>query len=102
MSASHLENKHESIVEGFVAAIGKDLMMLGGNAADDLLMVGSYVFTEERHSERGIITLVLDQDKVIVEGLAVSGWKAVGTPKTITKSGGNWIYTIDDQPALDV
>jgi len=102
VSASHLEVPHENIVEGFVSEVGKDINMLGGNAADDYIMSGSYVFTNDKHSERGILTLVLDQEKVIVEGLAVSGWKPVGTPKTVTKSEGCWLFTIDDQPALDV
>ena len=34
--------------------------------------------------------------------MAASGWKAIGTEKTITKSNGQWILTIDDQPALEV
>lgn len=102
VSASHLEAPHENIVKGFVSEVGKDINMLGGNAGDDYQMSGSYVFTNKKHSERGILTLVLDQGKVIVDGLAVSGWKPVGTPKTITKSEGNWVYTIDNQPALDL
>lgn len=102
VSASHLEIPHEDIVKGFVSEVGKDINMLGGNAGDDFELKGGYIFSNEKYSERGILTLVLDQEKIIVEGLAVSGWKPVGTPKTITKSEGNWVFTIDNQPALDV
>ena len=34
--------------------------------------------------------------------MAISGWKPFGVFRTITKSKGNLIYTIDDQPALDI
>ena len=34
--------------------------------------------------------------------MAVSGWKGIGTIKTITQANGNVVHMIDDQPALDV
>ncbi len=37
-----------------------------------------------------------------VNGIATCGWKPIGTTKTITKSKGNIVYTIDDKPALDM
>ena len=51
---------------------------------------------------KGIVTLIIDQDKILMNGLAVSGWKPVGTEKKITKSNGPWIYTIDGEPAVDL
>jgi hypothetical protein len=65
-------------------------------------MQGGFIFTNDKFSHRAIMALFLDQDKIEVIGQAVSGWKAVGTPKTITKSERNLVYTIDDQPALDM
>ena len=37
-----------------------------------------------------------------LQGIAISGWKGVGTPKTITKAEGNIVYRIDGESALDV
>jgi hypothetical protein len=37
-----------------------------------------------------------------VKGKATHGWKAVGTEKTVTRSEGNRVYTIDNIPALDI
>ena len=34
--------------------------------------------------------------------MAISGWKPIGIFRTVTKSKGNLIYTIDDQPALEM
>jgi len=39
---------------------------------------------------------------VEIHGLATSGWDDIGIEKTITKSEGNIVYTIDDEPAADV
>ncbi len=50
----------------------------------------------------GLLSLILDEEKIDVKGIAVSGWKPVGTVKKITKSEGPWVYTIDNEPAMDV
>jgi len=71
-------------------------------AGDDFTMTGTFVFTNGKSSDNGIVAVILDQDKFILEGLAICGWKSVGTTKTITKSEGCWVYSIDDEPALDM
>jgi hypothetical protein len=44
----------------------------------------------------------LDEDKITIKGIATCGWKAVGTVRTVTKSTGNHVFTIDDIPVLDL
>ena len=34
--------------------------------------------------------------------MAISGWKPIGVYRTVTKSTGNLIYTIDGQPAIEM
>jgi hypothetical protein len=46
--------------------------------------------------------LIIDQDKISISGLAVSGWKPVGTEKKVTKTEDSWILSIDDEPAMNV
>jgi len=48
------------------------------------------------------LALVFDNEKIMMKERASHGWKAVGTEKTITKSEGNRLFTIDGMPALDV
>jgi hypothetical protein len=100
--ASNLNSKGEALLEGMVAVIGEDITLIGGISADPAIYHGGKVFTNTRQSLHGIASLIIDQDKVSVEGMAVSGWKPVGTTKTVTKSEDNWVFTIDDQPALDM
>jgi hypothetical protein len=102
LSASHIETAGAGVMEGIIDALGEEATIVGGIAGDDLMMKGGFIFTNNKFSHRGIMALFIDQDKIEVQGYAVSGWKAVGTPKTVTKSEGNLVYSIDEQPALDM
>ena len=90
----------EMIIRGIEDVVGEDVTLFGGMAGDDFTMTGTFVFTNGKSTDNGIVAIVLDQDKYIMDGLAVCGWKSVGTTKTVTKSDGCWVYTIDDEPAL--
>jgi hypothetical protein len=46
--------------------------------------------------------LAVDEDKIRIRGKATCGWKAVGTERTVTKSVGNHVYTVDNIPVLDL
>jgi hypothetical protein len=48
------------------------------------------------------VALGFDRNVIELQGVATSGWKGIGTPKTITKAEGNIVYSIDEEPALDV
>jgi hypothetical protein len=91
----------EQIIKG-VKDVDADIPLYGGLAGDDLTMKASFVFSNNYESATGLIALVLDNDKVNITGLATSGWDDIGVEKTITKSEGNIVYTIDDEPAVDV
>jgi hypothetical protein len=71
-------------------------------AGDDMALTATYIFTQSNETNFGIVALVLDGSKVELQGMAITGWKPVGIARTITKSKGNMLYTIDDQPAVDM
>lgn len=97
-----LTEEGENIVEGITEGSGKDVTIFGGMAGDDLSLSGPMVFTKDKSSDKGLLALIIDEDKMEVNGIATCGWKPIGTTKTITKSKGNIVYTIDDKPALDM
>lgn len=101
LSAAHMELPFEVVIGGIVERAGSDIMLAGGIAGSSLTFEGT-IFTNDHHTNKGVISLVLDRDKVEMNGMAVSGWKPVGTEKTITKCVGPWIHTINDSPAMDV
>ena len=92
----------EPIIRSMEEVAGTGATIWGGVAGDDFIFKESFVFTNKKSLVEGIIMLVLDADKILVKGQAASGWKAVGTEKTITRSFGNWIYEIDNQPAAEM
>jgi hypothetical protein len=89
------------IIQGMVEKAGANATIIGGKAGDLITMEG-IVFTNNQSSDNGIVSLIFDQDKMTLKGMAASGWKPAGTEKKITHCIGPWIYTIDDQPAFDV
>lgn len=92
---------NDELIRGLTDAAGRDIMIAGGVSGDPADFSG-VVFTNDASSKGGLLALILDQDKVSISGLAVSGWKPVGTTKTITKSEGSWVFTIDNEPAMKV
>jgi hypothetical protein len=102
VSASHMETDAEQLLFGFEDVIGKEVNVYGGGAGDDYAFKEQFVFTNNTSSNRGMVVLVLDEDEIIIKGVATCGWKAVGTVRTVTKSEGNHVYTVDDLPVLDL
>ncbi len=99
----------DQIMDGITQGFGKptstaerELTIFGGMAGDDLIAEKPLVFINGKCKDNALIALIIDEDKIDVRGIATCGWKAIGTAKTVTKSEGNIVYTIDDKPALDM
>jgi hypothetical protein len=92
----------EILVRNIENVIGPHVNIYGGMAGDDYTMTGTYVFTHEKETDAGLVALVLDEDKISLHGMAISGWKPIGIFRTVTKSSDNLVYTIDGQPALEM
>ncbi len=92
----------ETLIRTIEKVVGPQVSMYGGMAGDDISFTGTYVFTNKKATDYGMVALVLDEDKVELHGMAISGWKPMGVSRKITKSEDNLIYTIDDRPALEM
>ena len=92
----------ELIIEGLQEGAGQALPMYGGLAGDDLALENTYAFSQDGASENCLVTLAVDTEKVLLKGLAISGWEPVGGVNTITECEGNVIYAINGEPAYDV
>jgi hypothetical protein len=101
IAAADFEIPGEQIIKGLLDKAGADVTVIGAMAGEPVNFSGT-VFTNHSKSTSGILSLIVDEEKIDVKGVAVSGWKPVGTVKKITKSEGAWIYTIDNGPAMDV
>lgn len=95
----------EGITKGFeslASSEDKEVTIFGGKAGDDLALEETFVFTNGKCRHNALVALIIDEDKIDVRGVATCGWKAIGTTKTVTKSEGNIVFTVDDKPALDI
>jgi hypothetical protein len=102
ISGAHMSTDAEELLKGFEDVIGTEVNVYGSMAGDDMSFTEQFVFTNDRESNRGVVVLALDEDKIKIRGRATCGWKAVGTPKTVTRSEGNHVFTVDDVPVLDL
>jgi hypothetical protein len=102
ISSGWLQTDGEQIVKGIEDGFGGEPTVFGGMAGDDLALREPVVFTYGKSSTTGLVAIIIDQDKIDISGIATCGWKPIGITKTVTRSEGNIVYTIDDQPALDL
>lgn len=102
LAVSGLTVDGQAIVEGIIENNNDNLSMFGGLAGDDSKFEETYVFTEKEVFSNGVIMLLLNREKIKVSGIASSGWIGLGADLKVTKSIGNIVYTIDNEPALDV
>ena len=102
MSASGKMIDGESLVRSIEKTVGPQINLFGGMAGDDITFTGTYVFMNNQSTDYGMVALILDEERISLHGMAISGWKPMGIFRTVTRSEDNLIYTIDEQPALKV
>ncbi|MGD8523131.1 MAG: FIST N-terminal domain-containing protein [Desulfobacterales bacterium] len=92
----------DQIVNGITDTMDRQVPLFGGRSGDDLRRQETFVFSASKTISNGVVALIFDQSTIDLQGIAVSGWKGIGTPKTITKAEGNIVYEIDNEPVLDM
>jgi hypothetical protein len=102
IAGSSLETDAEEMLHGFEDILGKQVNVFGGMAGDDFAFTTQYVFTNGRTSPRGIVAVVLDEEKITIKGRATCGWKPMGTERTVTRSDGHRVYTVDGIPVVEL
>lgn len=90
-----------ALTKGINDTLDKTTRVFGAMAGDDLNFKKSFVFTEKKISEDGIAYLVFNSDKIEINGMTVCGWQGIGAGFIISKTDGNYIYEINNKPALD-
>lgn len=92
----------EKIIIGIKDSLKREIPIFGGLAGDDWNLVETFALSRKGKTSHGLTAVVIDNDKIDVQGLATSGWEPIGAVHTITKSKDNVVYTINNEPALDV
>ena len=102
VASGGIRTNGEMIIGGIEDAAGKDTKIFGGLGASDFQSMKTFVFTNGKISYDGILALILNEEKINISSFATGGCQPLGIFHTITRSEGNIVYTIDDQPAFDL
>lgn len=89
-----------TLVHELSKAIGKEKIFFGGMAGDDMTLTGTSVFTQNHETNHGLVALVLNADRVSLNGMAITGWKRLGISRKVTNSKGKYLYAIDGKSAV--
>ncbi|WP_137814600.1 FIST signal transduction protein [Gandjariella thermophila] len=96
-----LVREQETLLRGCYAVLGASVPLFGGAAAEGFQRCGPYVLGGERVLSDAAVAVTIASEAPL--SVAVRhGWRTVGDPMIVTGSGNGWVYTLDDQPALDV
>lgn len=96
-----LAGDQQEIVRGAYGVVGAAVPLVGGCAGDDLKMRTTFQLHGTEVLGDAIVAAAISSDAPF--GIGVHhGWRPVGEPMLVTKSGGNRVHTLDDRPALDV
>ena len=102
VASGGVKTNGENIIEGIEEGAGSNVRIFGGLGANDFQTMRTFVFTNGKIVLDGVLSLILDEAKISLESFATGGCDPIGIFHTITKSEGNIVYTIDDQPAFDL
>lgn len=100
VAPGNLEISPEPVLQGIFSE-SPDASVYGAVPSSIGLLERPPFFSNSEIIECGLYALVLDGDYLQVEGLAVSGWKELGTPKRITRSLGREVLEIEGMPATE-
>ena len=95
-----LGGDQQEVVRGAYGVAGAGVPLVGGCAGDDLKMQTTFQLFGDRVLTVSVVGAAIGSDAPFGIGVR-HGWRRVGEPMLITKSVGNRVLTIDDQPALD-
>lgn len=90
------------LVQGLQDSLPENTIITGGLAGDGADFEKTLVGLDEEPLEGRIAAIGFYGDALKVSYGSMGGWDPFGPERLITKSAGNVLYMLDDQPALDV
>jgi hypothetical protein len=96
-----LVRDQESILRGCYRELGAGVPLFGGAGGDAWRMTGAYVLGGDRALSDAVVGAAITSEAPLSVAVC-HGWREVGQPMIVTSSGDGRVYTLDDQPALDV
>ncbi|WP_378178694.1 FIST signal transduction protein [Aquimarina sp. SS2-1] len=83
-------------------SIGNEVVFTGGLCGDDARFEKTIVGYNSTPKEGEIIAIGFYGDELDITSAQFGGWTPFGPERIVTKSNGNVLYELDEQPALDL
>jgi hypothetical protein len=96
-----LAGDQQEIVRGVFGVVGAGVPLVGGCAGDALEMQRTYQLYGDQVLTNSVVAAALGSDAPIGIGVR-HGWRTVGEAMLVTRSKDNRVFTMNDEPALDV
>jgi hypothetical protein len=96
-----LAGDQQEIVRGAYGVLGAGVPLVGGCAGDDLRMRQTSQLYGDQVLTDAVVSAAVGSDAPFGIGVR-HGWRKAGEPMLVTSSANNRVYSLDDQPALDV
>ncbi|WP_019647039.1 FIST signal transduction protein [Novispirillum itersonii] len=91
-----------ALIEGITGHFGAAVPVSGGLAGDDGAFRHTVVIGPSGVTDSDVVALGLYGDALTVQTGSYGGWQPFGPLRQITRAEGNILYTLDDEPALEI
>jgi hypothetical protein len=91
----------QEMLRGVYGLLGAGVPLVGGCAGDDLKMTETFQLYGDQVMTDSVVAAGISSDAPFGIGVR-HGWRKVGEPMLVTRSGGNRVFALDGEPALDV
>lgn len=101
LSDGHYVNATE-LLKGLEKVLPKGVAITGGLAGDATRFEATHVWHNDSIGEERVLLCGFYGEKIHVRHGCAGGWSPFGPVRTITKSNGNILHSLDGQPALEL
>lgn len=102
MFADGLKCNGDAILRGINSNCSHDVVVAGGMSGDNGVFSKTHCIHGSDIFEEGVVAVSLSNPKLEVFHTYNLSWKQIGKKMTITKSEGNILYEVDNQPVKDI
>lgn len=97
-----LDVNGSALIEGLVAQVGATVPVSGGLAGDNGAFRQTFVLSSDGVSDSAAVAIGLYGDGIHIGQGSFGGWEPFGPARKVTRSDGNILYELDDEPALNI
>jgi len=91
----------EEILRGAYGVVGASVPLFGGASADGWRMQRTFQIYNDKVLTDAVVAATIASEAPLAVAVR-HGWRKVGEPMVVTQAGNGRVYTLDDEPAMDV